>query len=56
MANYDSQLYAFVNGDLLLGNGMLSTVEALVNNKILMEKPLLGLINRINVDFYNIKR
>ncbi|GFO22806.1 hypothetical protein PoB_004931100 [Plakobranchus ocellatus] len=56
MKAFDSHLYAYANGDLLLGNGMLSTVEAIVSNKELMGKPLLGLINRINVDFYNTKR
>ncbi|GFR94079.1 hypothetical protein ElyMa_002659400 [Elysia marginata] len=56
MANFDSHLYAYVNGDLLLGNGLLSTIEAIVKNKELMGKPLLGLINRINVDFYHKKR
>ena len=56
MATFDSHLYAFVNGDLLLGNGMLSTIEAIVKDKALMAKPLMGLINRINVDFYHTKR
>ncbi|KAK3741514.1 hypothetical protein RRG08_018131 [Elysia crispata] len=55
MATFDSHLYAFVNGDLLLGNGMLSTIEAIVKDKALMAKPLMGLINRINVDFYHTK-
>ncbi|KAK7476530.1 hypothetical protein BaRGS_00032210, partial [Batillaria attramentaria] len=52
MAKYpQTQLFGFVNGDLLLGTGLLVTMETVSRERKMREGPVLLILRRYNLDF-----
>ncbi|XP_012938527.1 uncharacterized protein LOC106011901 [Aplysia californica] len=51
MATYNASLFGFVNGDLLMSDGLATTVQALLDRSDVMSHPLLAVFRRINVEF-----